>query len=221
MKLFFRTLPRNILGCFKGRMLFWHLTAIILTIALIVSGLDWQYFLWAHSRTFRWWFYPAIPMGTLLPMVLPLTLFVLSRGNRSAATRRTAWAISQAVVIALVIAAGYKAITGRPRPPLEVGTDLERLFRFGLLRGGVYWGWPSSHTTVAFAMAVTVFRLFPTPRWLRYVAMTYGFLVGFGVSMMTIHWLSDAVAGALMGTVVGMVVGTSFSRSQQDQGKSC
>lgn len=215
MKLFFSTLTRNILACFKGRFLFWHLTAIVLTIALIVSGLDWQYFLWAHSRKFRWWFYPGIPMGTLLPMVVPLTLFVLGRVNRSAASRRTAWAISQAVVIALIIAAGFKAITGRPRPPLEVGTDVERIFRFGLLRGGVYWGWPSSHTTVAFAMAVTVFMLFPKPRWLRYVAIAYGFFVGIGVSVMTIHWLSDAVAGALVGSVVGRVVGTTFSRSQQ------
>jgi hypothetical protein len=27
------------------------------------------------------------------------------------------------------------------------------MFRFGFWRGGVCWGWPSSHTTIAFAMA--------------------------------------------------------------------
>jgi membrane-associated phospholipid phosphatase len=94
-----------------------------------------------------------------------------------------------------------------------VGADLSHVFRFGLLRGGVFWGWPSSHTTIAFAMAVTVFRLFPRQKWLGYLAITYAFYVGLGVSM-TIHWFSDFVAGALVGTVIGVVVGTSFSRSQ-------
>jgi len=32
--------------------------------------------------------------------------------------------------------------------------------------------------------------------------------------LMTIHWLSDFIAGALIGTVVGMVVGESFLRSR-------
>lgn len=32
--------------------------------------------------------------------------------------------------------------------------------------------------------------------------------------LMTIHWFSDFVAGALIGTVVGVVVGNRFSRSQ-------
>jgi membrane-associated phospholipid phosphatase len=62
-------------------------------------------------------------------------------------------------------------------------------------------------------MAVTVFRLFPKQKWLGYLAITYAFYVGFGISM-TIHWFSDFVAGALIGTVVGVVVGNSFLRSQ-------
>ena len=62
-------------------------------------------------------------------------------------------------------------------------------------------------------MAVTVFRLFPRQKWLGYLAITYAFYVGLGVSM-TIHWFSDFVAGALIGTVVGVVVGTRFSQSQ-------
>jgi membrane-associated phospholipid phosphatase len=32
---------------------------------------------------------------------------------------------------------------------------------------------------------------------------------------MTIHWFSDFLAGAIIGTVVGVVVGKSFLLSQQ------
>jgi membrane-associated phospholipid phosphatase len=213
MKLFFSILPRNIIECFKGRMLIWHLAAIILTLALVASGLDWQYFLWTRSPILRSWLFPAVPIGGLLPIVLPLALLVVGGVARSARTRLIGWAITQAEVIGGIIAAGYKAITGRAHPAHGVGADLSQVFRFGLLRGGVFWGWPSSHTTVAFAMAVTVFRLFPRQKWLGYLAITYAFYIGLGVSM-TIHWLSDFIAGALIGTVVGVVVGTSFSRNQ-------
>jgi hypothetical protein len=213
MKVFFSTLPNNIIGCFQGRMLVWHLTAIFLTLALVVSGLDWQYFLCTRSPMLRTWLWPAVPVGALLPIVVPLGLIVIGSVIRSVPTRVVGWAIGQAEVIGGIVAAGYKALTGRAHPTHDLGTDLTHYFKFGLLRGGVFWGWPSSHTTIAFAMAVTVFRLFPKQRWLGYLAITYAFYVGFGVSM-TIHWFSDFAAGALVGTVVGLVVGTEFSRSR-------
>jgi membrane-associated phospholipid phosphatase len=213
MKLFFSTLPRNIIECFKGQMLIWHLTAITLTLALVVSGFDWQYFQWTRSPALRSWLWPAVPIGGLLPIVLPVALFVLGGVTRSAGTPLFGWAIAQAEVIGGIIAAGYKAVTGRAHPAHGVSADLTHVFKFGLLRGGVFWGWPSSHTTIAFAMAVAVFRLFPKQRWLGYLAITYAFYIGFGVSM-TIHWLSDFVAGALIGTVIGVVVGNSFLGNQ-------
>jgi membrane-associated phospholipid phosphatase len=58
-------------------------------------------------------------------------------------------------------------------------------------------------------MAVTVFTLFPKQRWLGRAAIAYALYVGIGVSM-TIHWFSDFVAGAIFGSVVGVVVGKSF-----------
>ncbi len=75
------------------------------------------------------------------------------------------------------------------------------------------WGWPASHPTTAFALAVTIYRLLPKQRWLGCLAIAYAFYIGFGVSM-TIHWFSDFVAGALVGTSVGLVVGASFSQRQ-------
>jgi membrane-associated phospholipid phosphatase len=220
MKLSFSTLPRNIIECFKGRMLIWHLTAMGLTIALVVSGLDWQYFLWTRSPTLRSWLFPAVPIGGLLPIVLPLTLLVVGSVTRSTRIRLTGWAICQAEAIGGIVAAGYKAVTGRAHPAHGIGADLTHVFRFGLLRGGVFWGWPSSHTTIAFAMAVTIFRLFPQQKWLGYLAIAYAFYIGVGVSM-TIHWFSDFVAGALIGSVIGAVVGTSFSRNQMWRLQNC
>ena len=213
MKQFLSTLPRNLLDCFRGRRIIWHIIAIILTFILVTSGFDWLYFASTRNPILRSWMFPAVPIGGLLPIALPLILLAIGSISRSARTTLAGWAVGQAELIGAVVAAAYKAITGRAHPSHGVGADLSHSFQFGFLRGGVFWGWPSSHTTIAFAMAVTLFRLFPTQRWLGYVVIAYALYIGIGVSM-TIHWFSDFTAGAIIGTAIGAVVGKSFWRSQ-------
>ena len=124
------------------------------------------------------------------------------------------WAVAQAELIVSLISSSYKAVTGRLHHPFNPGPDVSHDFRFGFLRGGVFWGWPSSHTTIAFAMAVTVFILLPKHRWLGLGAIIYAFYIGIGVSM-NIHWFSDFVAVLIIGTVIGVVVGGNFYRPAQ------
>jgi hypothetical protein len=212
VKQFFTTLPKNILGCFQGRMILWHLLFIALTFILVTSGFDWFYFCSTRSPALRMWMFPSAPIGGLVPLVLPLTLILTGYVTLSPRTALTGWAIGQAELIGSLLSSAYKVFTGRVHPGMhDVGTDISHVFRFGFLRGGMFWGWPSSHTTIAFAMAVTVFTLFPKHRWLGWLAVAYALYIGLGVSM-TIHWFSDFVAGAILGTVIGVVVGKSFLR---------
>jgi membrane-associated phospholipid phosphatase len=211
MILFFSTLPRNLIDSFKGRMLIAHGIAITLTFILVMSGFDWSYFLCTRAPLLRSWMFPAVIIGGLLPIALPLILIALGRLTGNDLIRLTGWSVGQAGVIGGMVAAAYKAISGRAHPSHEVGEDLSQIFHFGFLRGGVFWGWPSSHTTIAFAMASTILTLFPGNRRLGYVAIAYAFYVGIGVST-TIHWFSDFAAGAILGAVVGVVVGRNFSQ---------
>ena len=213
MKQFLLTLPRNLIGCFNGRMVLWQVAAIVLTVILVLSGFDWFYFRSTRDPLLRSWMFPAAPIGGLVPIALPLMLIAFGIIVRSARIGLTGWAIGQAEFIASLLSSAYKAVTGRAHPAHEVGADISHVFHFGFLRGGVFWGWPSSHTTIAFAMAVTVFTLFPKQRWPGCVAVAYAFYIGIGVSM-TIHWFSDFAAGAIIGAVIGTVVGKCFSGSQ-------
>ena len=210
MKQFFATLPRNTIGCFKGWMVLWHLLAIVLTLGLVESGFDWFYFSSTRSPLLGSWMFHAAPIGMFMPVLLPLVLIVPGFILSSIPISRTGWAIGQAELIGSLISSAYKAVTGRVHPAHELGPDISHVFRFGFLRGGVFWGWPSSHTTIAFAMAAVVFTLFPRHRWLGAIAFAYAFYIGIGVSV-TIHWYSDFVAGAIIGTSIGIVVGRSCS----------
>lgn len=212
MKQFLASLPRNLVGCFKGWKLVWHLVAIVLTYVIVVSDFDWRYFLATRSPELRSWMWPAVVVGMFLPIYLPLILLAVGYVARNAKVILTGWAIGQAEILGALIVIAYKAFTGRVHPAHHVGADISHVFRFGFLRGGVFWGWPSSHTTIACAMAVTVFTLYPKPRWLGVVAILYAFYIGIGVSM-TIHWFSDFVAGAIVGSVIGTVVGRRFGET--------
>ena len=108
--------------------------------------------------------------------------------------------VAVAEMAAFLIAAAYKALTGRLQPNLANGADISHAFQFGILRHGIFWGWPSSHTIVAFAGAVVV-MLSARSRAARAIAILYALIIGFGASV-GFHWFSDVVAGAVLGTLM-------------------
>ncbi len=212
MRAFFYSLPKNIIKCFGGYNFLWHLLAIIFTCIFVTSGFDWLYFKSSRSVLLLSLLFPAVILGSRLPIIVPLTLFVVGKVSKNLRAMNTAFALGQSVLIGLLIAAFYKAFTGRVHPPrlcTPAIVDISREFDFGFLRGGVFWGWPSSHTTIAFAMSVTLLMLYPKNKIVRYLSLSYALYIGFGVSI-SIHWFSDFVAGAIVGTVIGVVVGKSF-----------
>ncbi len=212
MPAFYNNLPKNILKCFKGYNILWHLLAMILTCIIVTSDFDWLYLKSTRNTLLQSILFPAVRLGNRVPIFLPLILYAAGKVRDNLRTMRTASALVQAALIGLLVAAVYKAFTGRVHPPrwLDQNTvDSSREFLFGFMRGGIFFGWPSSHTTVAFAMSVALIMLYPKNNVVRYFAIFYALYIGFGVSI-SIHWLSDFVAGAILGSVIGVVVGNSF-----------
>ena len=217
--LFYR-LPRNAIATFSGRNLLWHAAAIVLTIMIVTSGGDWAYYRWTRPGTFFALALPALALGMLMPVLWPLALLVSGLALKNRRLITTAWALGQAALLAYMITSCYKAITGRRPPPFHrhVGTlalsgsaltDSSHGFQFGFLKGGIFWGWPSGHTTVAFSMAICLIMLYPKNKVIVFSALVYAFYIGFAVSV-TIHWFSEFAAGAIIGSVIGMTVGRSF-----------
>ena len=142
-----------------------------------------------------------------MPVLVPLGLYLVGETRRDDRLMRIAGRVAQAVVIASLLTILYKAFTGRLEPDFMymVGIDdISREFNVGFLRHGIFWGWPSSHAAVASAGALVLVRLVRM-RLVTIAACAYALIVCVGAAV-GFHWLSDVVAGAILGTLVGIVV---------------
>lgn len=201
---------QNIGRSFTGRNLLLHFAAIFLTFIIVISGLDWFYFISARKDFLDAILFPAVAVGFFVPIFLPILILLLGKLRGSWKTMNTAWALWQSALLGLFISSIYKALTGRVQPDLSnTLVDISNRFQFGFWEHGIFWGWPSSHTTVAFAMAFALIALYPRNKFIKYFALAYALYVGIGVSI-NIHWLSEFVAGALIGAAIGFTVGKSF-----------
>ena len=116
MKLFIHLFPINIIKSFSRNKALWHLSAIIITYGLVMSGFDWWYFEW--SRPYIYWLFPAIILGFLIPVLVPLVLFIRGNLQKNPTLITVAYAVAQAELLALLISSLYKAFTGRAHPLL-------------------------------------------------------------------------------------------------------
>lgn len=204
---FSKSLPGIFLQCWKWFNLPWHFVAIVLTYGLVTSGFDWWYFKQTRSELFHPFVFAAGIGGFFVPVLVPVTLYVAGEFKARKDFMLAASSAAKAVVLASVIAAFYKAFTGRIQPEFLTQTssiDISKNFNFGFLEHGIFWGWPSSHTAVAFALAFSLMLSFPQSRIVRYAAVLYMLLIALGASV-GFHWFSDVLAGAIIGTMIGIV----------------
>ena len=213
MKKYFNVALQTIYSLYSGWNLFWQIIAFFLTYIISTSGFDAIYFQSTQGYKLQLFLFPAVIIGFFFPLFLPIIIYYLGRVKKNILYIYTSYALAEAGVLGLLISSIYKVFTGRPGP---YGLDLvntvgevSKVFRFGIYRGGAFQGWPSSHTTVAFAMSFTLVTLYPKNKILKYIAIVYAFYIGIGVST-NIHWFSDFVAGAILGTLIGVGIGRYF-----------
>ena len=137
--------------------------------------------------------FDALGHGLCLLLSLAAVAIALSLPRRWFALLTFAVAEGLSTLISL----GLKALVGRDRPPAGLVHPLTTSF-------------PSGHTTYAGATCVALVLLFSAPGPRR---RGWWILAGLGVGGMAwsrtylqVHWLSDVVAGALLGIGVSLVV---------------
>ncbi|MDR3684465.1 MAG: phosphatase PAP2 family protein [Geothrix sp.] len=104
----------------------------------------------------------------------------------------------------LLLTIPLKVVVGRSRPSANEGTQ-----DFHPFNGGQ--SFPSGHTTQAFALASVIAEHADTP-WVSGVSYGLASLVGLARVEQRAHFMSDVVAGGLIGTFVGKAV-VSYNRT--------
>ncbi len=214
----FHDFGRNALGSFTyGFGLPWALAAGG-TYGLVESGVDWEWnrFCVRHETASTVATIPGASVGTFAPVAVPLILYFASDDSEM---QLTGVALGQAAILGFGVSSFVKVFTGRTPPHVadaadgdpDYQEDYSGKFKWGILRGGVFDGWPSGHTTTAVAMATTLATLYPESVGIRLGAVAYSVIIGVSMSFMA-HWTSDIWGGALAGFAIGRTVGKSFAR---------
>ena len=143
-------------------------------------------------------------------IVTGTVIYVVGRIGQNARIQSLGLHSVESIVLADLLGGGIKMVAGRQRPYV----DVKNPSNFQLWRGfsgDQFRSFPSGHTITAFAFASTV------TRETQFFWPHAGFLVGtvfyggaslVGVSRIynNMHWASDVVAGAAIGTIVGLHV---------------
>src|SRR3989344_3990626 len=142
----------NALAVFRGKNLWWHALAIALTVIVVLSGFDWWFYMMTRSPLLYPLVWAAGLGGFFVPVLVPLAMYIVGEIRHDQKMMDTAAAIAQAVINAVFVSFFFKTFTRRIQPEflgVGAGLDNSRDFQFGILRHGVFWGWPSSHAAVA------------------------------------------------------------------------
>ena len=102
-----------------------------------------------------------------------------------------------------------KTIVGRERPDNWQGDGPYAIK--GPFKGNSF---PSGHTTASFAVASVIATQFRDSKWIPVTAYTVAGLAGLSRIYDNKHWLTDVVAGATIGTLVGNLVSHRTSNSK-------
>jgi len=112
-----------------------------------------------------------------------------------------------AIAVPSLFATIIKRFIGRARP--GVGGSIDPFLFDPTKWTAAYAGMPSGHTTTAFAVLVAFGTLWPRART---ILLIYAVLIAMSRVMVTAHYPSDVMAGAVVGTVGAMMVRRYFAQ---------
>lgn len=151
----------------------------------------WHDFLVGDRSTFANWLALALnTIGGTLGMTIITALVVAYLLFRRLRLQGLSLAVT--VIAATLVSNAVKGLIDRPRPADET------------LALGAH-SFPSGHVTVAAAFTVALALAFPQ-LWTRTLAVAWISLMAWSRNYLLVHWLSDVVAGAVLGIAVALLV---------------
>lgn len=183
---------------------------------LAIQNMDEAVLLWIQEAVRLEWLDPVVKAFTSLGNagLLWIVLSVAMLFWRP--TRKAGLLAGCALIFSLLFTnLGLKLLLTRPRPY----TVVEELIP--LLTSGDPNSFPSGHTSAAFAAGLVWARTLPKA-WMRRVAVIQAVLMGLSRLYVGVHYPSDVLSGALVGTVCALLalwIGRLWQRRQEEKNK--
>jgi hypothetical protein len=172
---------------------------------LLSSALDRRADSIAQDHAQSRWLTHATDVGNAIPWLALAGSAVAAIDGSDPVRSRTGYAALEAGGASLLVAGGLKYAVGRARPSVNAGSH-----SFSAFSGKTdYDSFPSAHTIVAWAAATPFAMEYDAP-WLYGIAA----LTNFGRVGSRKHWVSDTVAGSLLGYGIGQVFWESARNSK-------
>ena len=147
---------------------------------------------WRAPRWIRFWMLAATRMGDGWLWYSLGAILLAVGGSRGYAA---VGAAGCAAILGIFVFKGLKKISHRPRP-CEVHPHC-----WAKVLPPDQFSFPSGHTMTAFSIALVVSYFYPTLEWpLYFLALS----IGLSRIVLGLHFLSDVLAGALIGTALGV-----------------
>lgn len=131
---------------------------------------------------------------------------LLAKNNRSIST---ALLTIESFALSSLVTRIPKTLVGRERPNNAAGDGPFAIK--GPFKGASF---PSGHATAAFSIASVIATQYRDTKWVPVLAYSVATMVGLSRIYDNQHWLSDVVAGAAIGTLVGNLVSHRSSNSR-------
>lgn len=141
------------------------------------------------------------PIGSGLYTIPLLTVLFCSAGKDNQKDKQVALTGIKAFIISGAFEFAAKQVFHRSRPG-----DSEPPNSYSWRGPGIslnHTSFPSGHTTTVFAVASVLAKSYNDKKWVGITSYSIAFLTGLSRIYCYKHWLSDVVAGAVLGTYIG------------------
>ncbi len=164
-----------------------------------LQGLDGGVLLWIQSAVRRDWLDPLVIFYTHLGDAGLLWIVLCIGMLFYRPTRKIGFAGLMALAIGFLCTnVVLKHLVGRPRPWLDVAGLLP------IIQEGDPNSFPSGHTCASFAAAVAWWKTAPW-KWMKGAALVMAVCMGLSRLYVGVHYPSDVLVGALVGSLSGLL----------------
>jgi membrane-associated phospholipid phosphatase len=215
----FYNMPKNLCRSIARSYGAYFIISVLATYIMIITGIDWAFNRFTYNNPVLTYVgIPSIFIGAVTPILVPLGMYITGLRKKDPRMQLGGLAIGQSEILIMVFNTIVKAVSGRASPGLVtmfghvrhgLTEDYSTLFAWGWIEGDRVIGWPSGHVSFTVIAAVIIAMILPEKKWARRISVFYAVYMAAGISL-SVHWLSEVIAGVLIGYAIGKTVGERF-----------